>query len=78
VGIVKQIDWQSVLHVNKTNTRWLMKFFIGVAFSSALFFIYFAWTISIIKLDVMVLSILSGVIIGAVPSMLYYFNDGEV
>ena len=55
-----------------------MKFFIGVAFSSALFFIYFAWTISIIKFDVMVLSTLSGVIIGAVPGMLYYFNDGEV
>ena len=52
-----------------------MKFLLGVVFSLALFFIYVAWTVSISAFDAMKICTLSGVILGAVPGMLYNSSD---
>jgi len=52
-----------------------MKFLIGVMFSLALFFIYIAWTVTTSVFDAMIICTLSGVILGAVPGMLYNSSD---
>ena len=52
-----------------------MKFLIGVMFSSALFFLYVAWTVNVSAFDAMIICTLSGVILGAVPGMLYSSSD---
>ena len=52
-----------------------MKFLIGVMFSSALFFLYVAWTVNVSAFDAMIICTLSGVVLGAVPGMLYNSSD---
>ena len=52
-----------------------MKFLIGVMFSSALFFLYVVWNNYAIEFDAMIICTLSGVILGAVPGMLYSSSD---